>query len=87
MLQKWQKPSFWQISSKIFFRSLRKLRNRKKNFDKLCKKMAFIIFKAKLDFNHLCPFLKFKTYIIQKIELWKKIKYAQNLVLYSSINI
>ena len=49
--------------------------------------MVFFIFKVNLDFNDLCPFLIFKLNIIQKFELWQKMKYAQTLVLYSSINI
>ena len=59
----------------------------KKFFVKLPKKMVFFIFNVNLFFNDLCPFLISKLNIIKKFELLKKMKYAQTLVLYSSINI
>ena len=49
--------------------------------------MVFFIFKVILFFNDLCPFLIFKLNIIEKFELWQKLKYAQTLALYGSINI
>ena len=49
--------------------------------------MVFVIFKANLYFNDLCPFFNFMLNIFQKIQLRQKMKYVQILVLYSSQNI
>ena len=78
-----EKSIFWANFIKNFFRRSAP----QKIFDKLCKKMVFIIFKANLDFNYLYPFLYFKLNICQNFELWKKNKCAQTLVIYSRVNI